>query len=126
MRRGIIIYISSSILEKKHCDRSLYSECAYNSFECLNIGIPSPAPDKDVITSNPDFEILSTLVSSAAQSKLPNYPETSASLPLANCSLLQYAIDCIHAATVEFGWPAVIANFEQEGRVESLAAIDYW
>ncbi|KAF6825101.1 aminodeoxychorismate lyase [Colletotrichum plurivorum] len=71
--------------------------------------------DVEAVTSDPSFEIITTLAYSAG------LPVNEASLPFPHCYLLQHAIDRLRAAALDLSWTSVVQDLSRSDRLQSLS-----
>lgn len=71
--------------------------------------------DVEAVTSDPNFEIITTLAYSAG------LPVNEASLPVQHCYLLQHAIDRLRAAASDLSWTSVVQDLSSSDRLQSLS-----
>ncbi|KAF6806682.1 aminodeoxychorismate lyase [Colletotrichum sojae] len=72
--------------------------------------------DVEAVTSNPNFEIITTLAYSFG------LPVNEASLPVPHCYLLQHGIDRLRAAALDLSWTAVVQELGSSHRLRSLSS----
>lgn len=81
-----------------------------------------PRMDTEAILSDPNFELITTLLYSVGFPPPPPHSSLAQAIPpLSRCYLLQYGIDRLLRAAADFGWSPLISNLDQPGRAASLA-----
>lgn len=83
------------------------------------MALPSEESDLTAVALRPDFEIITTLAYSAGFASHSEHEATSSAAEF--CFALQYGLDRLLAAAIDFSWSRVISDLRQSGRLFSLA-----